>query len=138
MRTVILCILFVFSYSCFAQVKEDVEFKKDVLNLIETTGIKNHLLLVKNQFIKNIPDDKKAIFEKEFELSLVEMLNNHAKIYMELYTKEDIKSMMAFYQSPIGKKIQANSDEMTIRTKANSQEWTLKLQDLAAKLQLPE
>jgi hypothetical protein len=46
--------------------------------------------------------------------------------------------MMAFYQSPIGKKIQANSDEMTIRTKANSQEWTLKLQDLAAKLQLPE
>ncbi|HRE76426.1 MAG TPA: DUF2059 domain-containing protein [Flavobacterium sp.] len=138
MRTVLLFVAVLFCNFCFSQEKEDIEFKNDVLKLIETTGIKNHLLLVKNQFIKNVPQDKKAVFEKEFELSLTEMLNNYAKIYMKLYTKEDIKAMMAFYDSPIGKKIQANADEMTMRTKANSQEWTIKLQALVSKLQLPE
>jgi hypothetical protein len=33
-----------------------------------------------------------------------------AKIYMEEYNKEDIKAMLAFYESPVGMKMAAKSE----------------------------
>ena len=138
MKTVLLFFVLLLCSLCIAQEKEDVEFKNEVLKLIEITGVKSQLSLVKNQFIKNVPSAKKAVFEKQFEIYLKEVFDNYAKNYMKLYTKEDIMDMITFYESPVGKKMQANSEEMSLRSKANAQEWMKKLQELVSKLQLPE
>ena len=133
-------IFFVFCFALVAQMnyaQEDESFKKEVLKLIEISGTSSQMKLVKDQLLKMIPKDKQKEFEADFEASLPEMYNNYAKIYTKLYTKEDIKAMIAFYESPVGKKIYANSSEMTQRTQGVSQLWMSKLQEVIAKYRLP-
>ena len=132
--TILLCI-FLINVS-FAQ-KADEDFKADALKVIELSGAAAQLKLVKTQFSKMISNDKLTAFNDDFDASLPKVYESLAKTYMKLYTKEDIKAMLAFYESPVGKKMYANTQEMVIRTQATSQEWMLKLQDIVNKYRLP-
>lgn len=129
--TLVSIFLFQFNYA------QDEAFKKDALKLIEISGATSQMKLVKNQFIKFIPKDKQNDFTKDFEASLPQMYEDYAKVYMKLYTHEDIKAMITFYESPVGKKIYLNADEMSQRSHAAGQVWMLKLQDLVNKYKLP-
>ena len=52
---------------------------------------------------------------------------------MDTYTKEDIKAMIAFYDSPVGKKITAKSGEVAKASMAAGQEWGATLQPMMMK-----
>ena len=71
-----------------------------------------------------IPEANQAAFLVEFDGLISKISDSTAKIYMEEYTKEDIKAMLAFYESPVGKKMSEKSE--VIATK--SQEAMMALQ----------
>jgi len=52
-----------------------------------------------------IPKDKQAAFVVEFDVIIKKANDATVDIYMQEYTKEDIKAMLAFYNSPVGKKM---------------------------------
>ena len=135
-KYIILVAFLLVSQLNFAQ--QDEELKKDALKVIELNGSKIQTQVLKEQFLSRVPKGKKAEFIKEFEGSLPEMYENQAKNYMRLYTKEDLKAMIAFYESPVGKKIQANAGEMSLRAQANGKEWIMKMQNLVNKYQFPD
>lgn len=119
----------------FSQVDE--AFKKDVLKVIENSGSANQMKSVKNQIIGQIPEDKQAAFSVDFDATLPALYDSLAKVYMETYTKEDIKAMLAFYNSPVGKKMAEKSGEILQKSQAAGQEWGQGLQSIMMKY-MPE
>jgi uncharacterized protein len=123
MKKTILTIAFVaLAQMGFAQ--EDAAFKSDVIKVIEKSGSGNILSSYKDQILQTIPSDKHAAFTVEFETLMSKINEGTAKIFMEEYTKEDIKAMLAFYESPVGIKMKEKSG--IIMTK--SQETMMELQ----------
>lgn len=131
MKKVILSIVFVLiAQMCISQ---DVNFKADVLKLISISGADAQINILKPQVLKIIPDDKKENFSKEFDASVVVLEDKMAKIYMEIYTPEDVKGMIVFYESPIGKKMNDKAAELGQKSLQVGQDWGVELQGLIAK-----
>ena len=108
-------------------------FKKDVLKVIEMSGSTNAMKSAKNQILKMVPQDKQAAFILEFDATMPSLYDKMAVIYMETYTKEDIKSMLAFYESPVGKKINEKAGDIMEKTQAAGKEWGEELQGMMMK-----
>jgi hypothetical protein len=103
MKKFLLSIAFVFVTGVmFAQ---DKPSKEDVLQVIEKSGASGQLNAAKKQLLSMIPSDKHAAFVIEFDALMKKANDSTAEIYMAEYTKEDIKAMLAFYNSPTGKKM---------------------------------
>ena len=125
-----------FAFVCIAQLgfsQVDEAFKKDVLKVIENSGAANQMKAAKGQILKMIPEAKQAVFIVEFDATLPALYDKLAVVYMEVYTKEDIKAMAVFYESPVGKKMAENSGILMEKSQTAAQEWGQGLQGLMAK-----
>jgi len=131
MKKILLALAFMLAAQLtFAQ---DEAFKKDVLKVIELSGSSAQMKMAKDQILKMIPADKQAAFLVEFNASLPSYYDKLAKVYMDTYTKDDIKAMLAFYDSPIGKKITEKSGEIAEKGQVAAQEWAQGLQPMMMK-----
>ena len=131
MKKVILSIVFLLIAQM--SVAQDANFKADVLKLISISGADSAMKFVKPQILRMVPEDKRESFSNEFDTSLPSMFEKMAKIYMELYTPEDIKGMIVFYQSPVGKKMSEKAGEISQKSMQAGQEWIQELQGVMAK-----
>ena len=112
---------------------QDATFKADVLKVIEKSGAAGPIKSVKDQVIGSIPEDKREAFSKDFDDALPALFDKMAVIYMETYTHEDVKEMLKFYDSPVGKRIFENSADLYKKSTAAGQEWGVELQGLMMK-----
>ena len=108
-------------------------FKKDVLKVIELSGAAGPMASVKDQILASIPEARQAEFIKEFDASLPSLYDKIAVAYMETYTHDDVKEMIKFYESPVGKKINQNSGVLYQKSTAAGQEWGTQLQGIMMK-----
>lgn len=114
MKKIILTAVFAFAtYSGFAQ---DEALKKDVLKVIELSGSGGQMAAAKKQLLGMIPKEKQAAFIIEFDALMPKIYDASAKVYMEEFTKDDIKAMLAFYESPVGKKMAEKSEVIATKT----------------------
>jgi len=120
---------------CVAQIgmAQDEAFKKDIMKVIEMSETGAQIKMGKEQILKMVPADKQAAFVVEFDATLPALYEKMVKIYSETYTKEDIKAMIAFYDSPVGKKMQSKSAEIAEKSQAAGQEWGQGLQTMMMK-----
>ena len=131
MKKLLVAVAFAFvTHIGFAQ---DEAFKKDVLRVIEMSGATNQMKSAKNQILQMVPKEKQAAFIIEFDATLPSLYDKLATIYMEEYSKEDIKAMIAFYESPVGKKINEKSGVILEKSQAAGQEWGQGLQTMMMK-----
>lgn len=118
----------------FAMAQQDnAAFKADVLKVIEKSGAAAPMQMVKEDVMQSVPVAKRAEFSKDFDASLPSLFEKIAKIYMETYTHEEVKQMIVFYESPIGKKIASSSGELAAKSGVAGQEWGMELQQVLAK-----
>jgi hypothetical protein len=124
-----------FALVLLAQVgfSQDEAFKKDVLKVIEMSGAANQMKSAKTQILQMVPKEKQAAFILDFDATMPALYDKIAAIYMETYTKEDIKAMMAFYDSPVGRKINEKAGNILEKTQAAGKEWSEELQGLMTK-----
>lgn len=108
-------------------------FKQDVLKVLKASGSTAQMKLAKEQIIGNIAEEKKADFSKDFDASLPALYDEMAKAYMEIYTHEDVKEMLKFYNSPVGKKMTEKAEELYSKNLQAAQEWGASLQGLMMK-----
>ena len=132
MKKLILTFAFV-AVAQFGFAQEDAAFKADVMKVIERSGSGGQMNSAKKQILAMIPEDKHAAFTVEFDAMLPKIYEGTAKIYMEEYTKEDIKAMLAFYESPVGKKINEKAGVFLEKSQAAGQEWGQGLQGMMMK-----
>ena len=103
-------------------------FKADVVKLIQSAGAEGSMKVAKEQILVAVPEEKRAAFSKDFDATLPSLYEKMAKVYMEVYTHQDIKDMLKFYESPIGKKMAEKSGELSSKSMAAGQEWGMELQ----------
>lgn len=114
-------------------IAQESSFKADVLKIISLSGADAQLKTAKSQFLKTIPDSNKAAFSEIYEATITRYYEKLAKIYMATYTHEDIKAMIVFYGSPLGKKINKNSSVITEKSIQAAQEWAEGLREISEK-----
>jgi hypothetical protein len=132
MKKLLMVATFAFvSHAGFAQ--QDEALKKDVLKVIEMSGAANQMKTAKDQILQMVPKEKQAAFIVEFDATLPSFYDKIAAIYMEEYTKEDIKAMLAYYESPVGKKISANAGVIMEKSQKAGLEWGEGLQGMMMK-----
>lgn len=108
-------------------------FKVDVIKVLKASGSGAQMELAKGQVIGSISEEKRADFSKEFDASLPSLYDKMAKVYMEIYTHDEVKQMLRFYESPVGKKITEKASELTEKNMSAAQEWGVELQGLMMK-----
>lgn len=114
MKKIILTLVFALAtFNVFAQ---DEALKKDVLKVIELSGSGGQMAAAKKQLLGMIPKEKQAAFLIEFDALMPKIYEASAKVYMEEFTKEDIKAMLAFYESPVGKKMAEKSEVIATKS----------------------
>lgn len=86
--------------------------KEDVSELIEKSGNSGQMSAARTQMLTMIPQDKHAAFLVDFDILMKKVNDATVDIYMQEYSKEDIKAMLAFYNSPVGKKMAEKSEKI--------------------------
>ncbi len=132
MKKLILTVAFV-AVSQFGFSQVDEAFKSEVLKVLAVNGSGGQIEAGKKQVLAMIPEDKKASFLIEFDAIIAKISDTTAKVYMEEFTKEDIKAMLSFYESPVGKKMNEKSGIISEKSQAAMQEVTSDVQALMGK-----
>ncbi|WP_396185536.1 DUF2059 domain-containing protein [Flavobacterium sp.] len=114
-------------------IAQESSFKADVLKMIALSGSDAQLKTAKSQFLKMIPESNQAAFSEIYESTITGFYDKVVKIYMETYTHEDRKGMIAFYESPLGKKINKNASAITEKSIQAAQEWAKGLKEISEK-----
>ncbi|MFT2007271.1 DUF2059 domain-containing protein [Pontibacter sp. 13R65] len=103
-----LTVLVVLLLSCHAYGQDSAK-AKDIKRLLEITGAAElgiQALNTNMQALKssnpNIPEEFFTEFQKQFNTELI--MNNIAPIYDKHYSHEEVKELIKFYQTPVGKK----------------------------------
>lgn len=98
-------------------------FKADVMKLIEKSGASGSMDTAKKQIFNMISDENKEAFSKEFDATLPKLYDKLTVVYMEIYTQQDIKDLLKFYDSPIGKKMSENTGLIMEKSMAIGTQW---------------
>lgn len=115
-------------------------FEKDIYRLLELTGsakigiqAMNQMLVSYKQAMPSVPNEFWEEFMKEVdEQSLINLI---IPVYKKYYTPEDVKAIIAFYETPIGKKTIAVLPGITKDSMTAGQAWGLDIgTKVAAKL----
>ncbi len=110
------------SFSGFAQ--EDAEFKAELKELIEAqAGATMDSAL--DQVITMIPADKQEAFKKEVAAKMPSMYEKSVDLYIEVIGKEDLKKMLAFYDTPAGQRILEKTPELMTKSMQLGQTWAM-------------
>ena len=64
-----------------------------------------------------------AIVEKQFEPRINEVLDTTAKIYARHFTEQELKDLLTFYQSPLGKKVIVEEPKALDESMASAGTW---------------
>ncbi len=121
--------LIVMSQLSFAQ----DAFKADIKKYLELSGSNSQVEVAKKQVLTMIPEDKQAAFTKEFEASLPSYFDKITNLYMTEFTHDDIKKLIQFYESPIGKKLSSKAGVLTEKSMEIGQVWGGELQGIIMK-----
>lgn len=132
MKKLILTLAFV-AVAQFGFAQEDAAFKADVMKVIEKSGSGGQMASAKKQILAMIPEDKHAAFLIEFDAILPKVYEGTAKIYMEEYTKDDVKAMLAFYESPVGKKMSQKTEIIAEKSQESMMELQGEIQAIVMK-----
>lgn len=130
MKKIFLTVIIVFlTQAGFAQ----DTFKADVQKMLELTGSTAQADIAKKQILTMVPDTKKAEFVKEFDALVPAYLVYLEKFYMENFTHEEIKQMIKFYETPVGRKLTEKAGGLAEATTQAAQDWAPKIQGLVMK-----
>ncbi|NUY82616.1 DUF2059 domain-containing protein [Flavobacterium sp. MAH-1] len=133
MKKVLFTIAFIASVQFASAQTNDAAFRKDVLKVIQVSGATSQFDAAKKQVMAMVPAEKQAAFAIEFDATLPALYDKIVDIYIQTYTKEDLKAMLAFYDSPVGKKMAANAAPIMEKSMAAGKEWGQGLQTILMK-----
>ncbi len=86
------------------------------------------LLQVNPNLFKDLTDVANQL-RKEYSPRLGVLRTEIAKLYAQRFTEQELKDTLAFYKSPLGKKLLTEEPAFVERTMTFAQEWAIKLNE---------
>ena len=133
MKTYLLAGLLTLSLTLTVNAQMDDSFKQETVQFIKLTGAANNFQNAVDQIGMMVPETKKAEYVKEANATLDDLYGQLAEIYMKEFTRDDIKQLVAFYDTDLGKKLAANQMKMAQEGMMLAQSWMSKVQAIAQK-----
>lgn len=112
---------------------QSADFKKDVIEMIKISGTTANISAFLDPVMEQISEDKRVEFKKEIDAIMPELYESTANSMMKYYTHDDIKKMIEFYNSPVGKKMQEATPKILKDQMPSMQEWQMQLQGILMK-----
>lgn len=108
-------------------------FKNDTKKYMNLSGQMKTFELLTNELVSNVVESKRPDFEKELKASMLVLVDKMADMYMTEFTHDDVKKLIQFYESPIGKKLSDKSEVLFEKGQKVGEEWSVGLQGLMMK-----
>lgn len=112
---------------------QDDAFKQDAVKVIEKSGAGSQFEMVLDQIKTMVPEEKHEELSKDFKSTLPALYSKIAEVYMEEFSHDEIKQMLAFYESEIGKKVSSKQDVLFEKSMSAGEQWGLDLQVIMMK-----
>lgn len=115
----------------FAQTND---FKQDVLKMMEVSGANaSQEELIKNQILPMVAEEKRADLKKDVQAVFGEINSDVADLYMKKFTHDEVKEILKFYESPVGKKMSEVTPEITSESMKAGEKHNMKFQQIIMK-----
>ncbi|UJH91261.1 DUF2059 domain-containing protein [Antarcticibacterium sp. 1MA-6-2] len=108
------------------------DYKQKTIDLITITSGPQFDVVIQ-PFVDMVPEQNREALKKDLKASMVDLYDKLAVVYMESYTEEDVDAILAFYETPVGKKMISETPEITKKSMQIGQMWGMQLQPLIAK-----
>ena len=131
MKKLVLVLVLVFTISINAQ--EDAEFKSETIEFIKLTGATKAFDDAIDQIGNMVSQENKAAYKKEAVTTLDALYEEMATLYMAEFTRDEIKALVSFYKSDIGKKLAIKQVALAQKGMMMGQSWGMKVQGIAQK-----
>lgn len=128
----ILLVLFLF-FNAVIQAQDSSEFKKEAVEFIKLTGSGAAFNDAIAQIGAMVSDANKDAYQKEANATLDGLYEKLADLYMTEFTHDEIKELVAFYHTDLGKKLAQKQLSLTQKGMMLGQSWGMELQGIAQK-----
>lgn len=132
MKNVCLSVLFLFICLTGFSQTADSDFREKTKSLIAITSGPQFDVMIQ-PLVNMVPEKNRKDFKSEIKTKMDGLYDQLAEVYMESYTEAEIDAILAFYASPIGKKMLSETPKITEKSMKIGQEWGMQLQPLIAK-----
>lgn len=88
---------------------QDMLFKEDVQKLMKVMGVPERIDAMREYERMWTKPEKEAEYMPMFESTIPDFLQNVETYYINKYTHDEVKELLQFYNSPLGKKVTANA-----------------------------
>ena len=112
---------------------QSADFKKDVIEMVKISGTTANISAFLDPVMEQIAEDKRADFKKDIEAIMPELYESTANSMMKYYTHDEVKKMIEFYNSPVGKKMQELAPKILKDQMPSMQQWQMQLQGILMK-----
>ena len=127
-----LLLTFVVLFAAQVAVAQDA-FKQDVIKYLNASGQRKTFEMLVKDLVKQVPAEKQADFKKELNTSIDDLISKMADVYMTEFTHDEIKTVMKFYDSPVGKKMSEKAEVLYEKGNAVGEQWGMGLQAIMMK-----
>ena len=133
-RVLLLCaFMFSLSLSVTAQTEGNSDFKKETIEFIKLTGSASAFENAIDQIGMMVSETNKEAYTKEASATLDGIYGKLADIYMKEFTQAEVKELIAFYKTELGKKLAKKQLDLAQKAMIIGQSWGMEIQAIAQK-----
>lgn len=133
MKKVLLVCMFLVVVVSQAQEQGYSEFKNETVAFIKLTGAGAAFENAIEQIGKMVSNTNKEAYTKEANGTLVGLYNKMAELYMAEFTQDEIKKLVTFYNTDLGKKLAKKQLVLMQKSMEFGQSWGMDVQAIAQK-----
>lgn len=130
-------VLFLCALACLLSLnlnaQDTSEFKKETIEFIKLTGSGSAFENAITQIGMQVSAANKTAYTNEANATLTDLYDKLADIYMVEFTKEEIKSLVKFYNTEIGKKLASKQVLLAQKGMMLGQTWGMEVGKIAQK-----
>lgn len=113
MRRIFICLVLFLAVSIVSQAQENKEYEAAMVKMLEVSKTMDAMkqlapqitAMMKQQATAEVPTDFWNLIEKQMVSMYEQIIKAMLPIYQKYLTLDDIKEIIRFYESPVGKKL---------------------------------
>ncbi len=131
MKKYLFVAMFVTAFATQAQ--DNAEFQNETIEFIKLTGAGAAFENAIAQIGTMVSAENKEAYTKEASGTLEGLYTKMAELYMAEFTRDEVKKLIAFYNTDLGKKLAEKQLGLTQKAMAYGQTWGMEVQGIAQK-----
>jgi len=132
MKKILLACLFIVAVAQ-TQAQDSSTFKNETIEFIKITGAAAAFENAIGQLGASVTMENREAYTKEANGTLDGLYSKMADLYMEEFTEDEIKELVVFYNTDLGKKLAEKQLSLTQKAMMFGQNWAMEVQTIAQK-----